>query len=176
MSDWHKRGSETNKAYAAFVIYRDLGHNRSLQKAANQYYGKSAANVRQLERWSSQHDWVARVAAYDEHQRREHERVVAEQFAADREKHRAQRQKLLDLMNGVVHEVTRTYFPDAKPGQGKPPTTMSAQDFNALMRGIATMMDQSRAEFNDLPAQRMEHAGHDGGAIVFRTGMDVDEL
>lgn len=172
MTPWTKRDTETTKAHSAFIIYRDLGPQRSLQKAANDYYGKAGANVGQLERWSSQHAWVKRVAAYDEHQREEHERIVAEQFAEARRQQREQRQKTIQLMETMFQRVSAAYFPHPN----RTDTTMSAQDFAALARGWATVMDQSRAEFNDLPTQRQEITGQGGGAIVFRTGMDADEL
>lgn len=56
---------ESSKAYAGFQVYRDLGPGRSLVKAAELYYG-SAANVRQMSRWSSRFDWGARAQAFDD--------------------------------------------------------------------------------------------------------------
>jgi hypothetical protein len=56
---------ESAKAYSAFCVYRDLGSERSLQKAAEIVYG-SGAKRGQLERWSSKFDWVARCRTYDD--------------------------------------------------------------------------------------------------------------
>src|SRR5947209_3674977 len=54
---------ESLKAHAAFVVYRDLGRERSLRAVA-----KLLHRSRQLiDRWSRRHDWVARCRAWDDH-------------------------------------------------------------------------------------------------------------
>lgn len=55
---WARRESETSPAYAAFRTYMDT---RSTGKTAEQL-GKSTTLI---ERWCREHDWVARVLAYD---------------------------------------------------------------------------------------------------------------
>lgn len=52
---------ETAKAYAAFVIYRDLGSERSLQETAQ----KLAKNLTTIKQWSALHNWVDRARSYD---------------------------------------------------------------------------------------------------------------
>jgi hypothetical protein len=61
---WGRARDESAKAYAAFVVYRDLGPERSLRVAAGRL-GKSA---RLLKRWSSRHRWQERVASWEEEQ------------------------------------------------------------------------------------------------------------
>ena len=57
------RPDETAKAYQAFEIYRDLGPDRSLERA-----GAALAKSRQaLDIWARRHDWQARVRAFDEY-------------------------------------------------------------------------------------------------------------
>jgi len=71
---WEKRPDETQRAYEVFCIYRDLGPERSLQKAHDAEYGEGAGNLRYVEGWSSDYDWPDRAAAHDrylEEQRRE---------------------------------------------------------------------------------------------------------
>lgn len=63
---WQRRDTETHRAFAAFVAYRDLGDARTLN-ATLTALGKVAGNRRYLETWSSQHDWPARAAAFDAH-------------------------------------------------------------------------------------------------------------
>lgn len=63
---WDKRSDETPKAFAAFAVYRDMGTSRSLERV-RQDVGKSPGSIRQLERYSSAHAWVARAEAYDAH-------------------------------------------------------------------------------------------------------------
>ena len=65
---WARRPSETGKAFAAWVQYRDLGaHGRSLDKAAR-LVGKDRSL---LARWSVLHQWQERANAYDTHVYRE---------------------------------------------------------------------------------------------------------
>ena len=68
MSDyvWEKRKSESTRAYRAFCVYRDMGADRSLSKVREKL-GRKSGYERQLQEWSSNHEWVNRVAAYDEH-------------------------------------------------------------------------------------------------------------
>lgn len=61
MLAWERQPDETSRAYEAFVIYRDLGPERSLTKVA-QELGKSRSL---MARWCSQHAWVDRVAALE---------------------------------------------------------------------------------------------------------------
>jgi hypothetical protein len=52
---------ESSESHAAFVIYRDIGENRSLEIVGQ----KCGKNVSLLGRWSRKHDWVARARAWD---------------------------------------------------------------------------------------------------------------
>lgn len=66
---WERQEGETDKAFDAFTIYRNLPE-RSLAKAAKvraEMQGKSRVDVGQLERWSRDNDWVARAGAWDDH-------------------------------------------------------------------------------------------------------------
>lgn len=55
---WARRSTETSPAYGAFRVYLDV---RSNAKTAQQL-GKSKTLI---DKWSSEHDWVERVVAYD---------------------------------------------------------------------------------------------------------------
>jgi hypothetical protein len=81
---WDKRETETNKAYSAFLVYRDMGNLRSLQKAANIFYGvaadsKSRAKGSMFHKWSVEHNWVSRCSDWDI----EEERLRIEQKRKD---------------------------------------------------------------------------------------------
>jgi hypothetical protein len=60
---FEKQAKESNKAFAAFVVYLGMGSERSLE-AVRQKCGKSA---RLIERWSSRWRWTERVAAHTSH-------------------------------------------------------------------------------------------------------------
>jgi len=70
LKPWDQQPTDTNKSYAAFIIYRSMApHERSLRKGADRFYGVVAwSKQRQFLRWSAQHNWVARVVAYDAEQ------------------------------------------------------------------------------------------------------------
>ena len=74
MSDgnlWERQSGETAKAYAAFLLYRDLpAMDRSVAAA----WGRKTGG-KQGERWCTAHDWVNRAAEHDSDlasRRREH--------------------------------------------------------------------------------------------------------
>ena len=76
---------ETPKAARAFYEYCLL-EDRSLAKLA-QKWGKSGAYVGQLERWSSAHHWVERVATYDKEQMEQRRKEKYEQIRLMNERH-----------------------------------------------------------------------------------------
>ncbi len=60
---WDRQPGEGDEAWVAFVIYRDLGAERTLNKVRKEL-GKSD---RICEKWSSAHQWVFRSAEWDKH-------------------------------------------------------------------------------------------------------------
>lgn len=61
LNAWERQDSETSPAWGAFLLYRDMGGNRSLEKVARKV-GKSRPL---MERWSRRYDWVERARAFD---------------------------------------------------------------------------------------------------------------
>ncbi len=64
VSPWDKRDTETDIAFGAFQVYRDMGWERTMVKTA-EVLGKSPRYVRPLEDWSRRHEWVYRVGLWD---------------------------------------------------------------------------------------------------------------
>ena len=69
---YDRSDGETAKAYSAYCIYRNMGASRSLEKASIKFYtGQSPdnypvkGNIRRIERWSSQWNWVERCQDFD---------------------------------------------------------------------------------------------------------------
>lgn len=58
---WERRENESVKAYEAFVLYREMGSDRSIRAVA-QRLGKSNALI---SRWSCNYNWQERIRAYD---------------------------------------------------------------------------------------------------------------
>lgn len=73
---WDRQTNETNKAYAAFCVYRDLGVRRSLSKTVKKIFpdislDKYTTKIRGLAVWSSKYTWVKRVELWDAFQESE---------------------------------------------------------------------------------------------------------
>ena len=60
---FEQQGRESNKAFAAFKVYLELGPQRSLVRVA----GKLGKSRQMIERWSRRFDWPARVQAHATH-------------------------------------------------------------------------------------------------------------
>lgn len=58
---WDCQPGETAKAYQAFVTYRDIGPDRTVQRTANEL-GKNYTTVNA---WSRKWEWAARAGAWD---------------------------------------------------------------------------------------------------------------
>lgn len=58
---WGRRDDESIKAFEAFIKYRDMGVQRTLKQVA-QDLSKSLQFIKE---WSSRHEWVERVEAWD---------------------------------------------------------------------------------------------------------------
>ena len=66
INPWERQPKESPQAYEAFVIYRNMGAERSIQKVS-QMLSKS---VTLIKRWSREKNWVERSRAWDNEQDR----------------------------------------------------------------------------------------------------------
>jgi hypothetical protein len=78
---WERQNNESSKAYAAFCVYRDLGPERSLDKALS-VANKKPTNRRHWSRWMEKYRWYERAQAYDDYierkERKEKEKAILE--------------------------------------------------------------------------------------------------
>jgi hypothetical protein len=81
---WDRRSGESQQAFHAFSVYRDLGPTRTLEKVATAL-GKSAG---MMERHSAKNDWVDRAAAWDFHTDRKRQEDQLEDERRARQQHR----------------------------------------------------------------------------------------
>jgi hypothetical protein len=66
MRIYDRNSTDTNKSWAAFCVYRDMGLGRSLDKVAEKQYQNSTKTVLgHLKNWSAKHLWVARCKSFD---------------------------------------------------------------------------------------------------------------
>jgi hypothetical protein len=70
MRFFEKQPGESDRAWAGFQIYRDLGQARSIDKAYRIYTGQKESDKRasgRFTKWSQDHDWLDRAQAYDDY-------------------------------------------------------------------------------------------------------------
>jgi hypothetical protein len=65
---WERLATESAQAWRTFRLYRDAGAGKRNMPSLAQQLGKRMSLV---ERWSGQHGWPERVAAYDTEQERQ---------------------------------------------------------------------------------------------------------
>lgn len=110
MRAFEREDGESGKAYAAFCVYRDLGVERSLQKAAKMYYGHTG-NVRQVQRWSKRFDWVARSQAWDDFREMIEREAVEKHLKARAGDHAhrevALREKALEVREAAMEQAVK---------------------------------------------------------------------
>jgi hypothetical protein len=103
MRIFDREQDESAKAFEAWTIYRELGAQRSLKKTAELYYG-TAANVRQLQRWSSRFNWVERARASDV-EREMLRRSAVDEYLASQAENRAEREgRIAEILLTVREE------------------------------------------------------------------------
>src|SRR6187401_2651919 len=77
---WGRQPREGERAYAAFLAYRDLGTGRT-HDATRQRLGKRPGYLKPIERWSASWQWRRRSAAWDRHLQDGRDQVAAERAA-----------------------------------------------------------------------------------------------
>jgi hypothetical protein len=93
---WERQEKETDAAWRAFQVYRDLPHlqppetpeSRSQRAvSARLYPGKSPGKgvTKEIGGWSAKWDWLARVNAYDTHLDRAKRQTLLDALARDTE-------------------------------------------------------------------------------------------
>jgi hypothetical protein len=73
---WDRMKGEKEGIYRSFLIYRDLGVDRTLE-AARKMFGPPSVTLRSVEMLSSKWSWVERARAWDSHLQAERDKVVA---------------------------------------------------------------------------------------------------
>jgi hypothetical protein len=94
---WQRRDTESNPAYEAFRAYMRI---RSCSKVS-QELGKSTTLIT---RWSSEHDWVERVTAYDRHLALAETDGMVHALAETRDKNLALMDKLRGLLDSRLDD------------------------------------------------------------------------
>lgn len=80
---WERQKGEGEKAFEAFVIYRDMGEDRTISAVVKRL-GKSRSLI---DRWKDRWDWHERVRAYDNELEREARAKAVKERKAMTERH-----------------------------------------------------------------------------------------
>jgi len=152
---WDRRRYESSKAYAAFCVYRDLGPDRSLVKAAE--LSKPSPNLAQFKWWSRKNDWASRAQAYDDELERQkravNERARLEMAERDAKMAMLVKTTVLDAFRSIKAE-------DLTPDQAIR-WFVEAVKIERLARGEPTQIE------------KREHSGPGGRPIELQTLTDA---
>ena len=150
MSDrkpWERQPGETAKAYAAFLLYRDLpAIDRSVAAAREGHKKDSKGTVRQWHGWSTRNGWVNRAAEHDSD-------------LASRRRERMAKELERAQDNAVV--LTRAFnFKIAERIKGMDPEDLAAGQIPAALKTLFEL------EFKALGYEdRVALTGKDGGPV-----------
>ena len=173
--EWSRMPGETNKAYEAFVVYRDLGRdNRSLQKTADAL-GKARTMITQ---WSSVWQWQLRVREWDAMQSRalarERERARVEKADATLQQQETSKSDQLRAARALKQEALRVLaFEQDKaakqakrqPGGGDPDAKAvalaaqaleKAQNMERIALGLPTDISKTDVTLRDTAKEALD--------------------
>jgi len=152
---WERQPDETDRAWAAFQVYRDLPPaERSFDAAWRKRYAKPAHHrcPQWYRIWAKQYDWKDRAAAWDRHLD-DVERAATE---AERVEWREHRRKLLQGFLSNVATAMREFDPaNVSIGQ--------------LTQAVQMVVQEMRAEMDDLPTEKKQITGAKGGPVQITT-------
>lgn len=142
---------ETDKAFQAFILYRDMGAQRTQEKVL-EALGKTTGYLRQLQEWSGLYRWVERSAAYDAHIDTQARKVLEREAI----KRRADMLKRHALLGKVLQQKSAAYLD--KHGIDKSSDAISAAKIGTEMERKAEglpeyMMEVVNADDSELARQ-----------------------
>lgn len=138
---WERQGTESDRAFEAFAIYRDMGPGRSAVRVGEAL----SKSTRLIARWSTEWGWVERAGAWDdEADRNERERNLTERAIARQkmlESHAALGKTITVISAGVLAQ-----FGEKNPGAAAKLGKMSAVDAAKLAQIGSQMERLARGE------------------------------
>ena len=156
---WERQKGETEKAYEAFVTFRDAGPGRTLIGAARELH-KSYTLIR---RWCDTWNWLERVRLYDV----DVEKAARAQAIKDRKDMIARHTKLaLDVQKKAEEALKALKVSDMAPKDIKEYIKM-ATDLERLNRDIVEEENAIGRKENNLLAALQDSTGED---------IDTDDL
>lgn len=133
---WERQPTDTQKSWEAFVVYRDFGTKRSLKKVAEEL--KKSETI--IGRWSGKHNWVERVAAWDEEQDRLIRIELTKDIGAMRKRH-------ADLASAMLIKA-------AKALAKIPEDEIKASDISRMVETASKLERLSKGDVGDVIEER----------------------
>jgi hypothetical protein len=176
---WERRDGEPAPAFGAFVIYRDLGPQRSIDEVARRLSGHQEGTKRapgRLKKWSVDYSWAERSQAYDRHldaerlaAAREAERARAAKWVERRDKGLEDRYLAASLAVERAKELLRFPVQQLRVEQGgkvqvlEPLGADTLRKATSALREASAVMDEAVAEGLRLSAGQAERADDPAG-------------
>lgn len=101
---WERQERDTDKSWAAFVYYRDMGASRNLRIAAEEL-GYSDATT--LWKWSWKYDWTDRVRAWDIEQDRVRRKAHLEEVEEMSRRHARRAKEIGEILARPAAEIVK---------------------------------------------------------------------
>lgn len=159
--EWERQPGEGARAFQAFAVYRDMGAERSTAKVAREL-GKTKAIV---DRWSGDHEWVARAAAWDLELDRRAQAELADARVEAARRHAAIAARSLEALQVPIEELLRRAEKNPKAIQDEKKVPLSAL-LNFVRAYARTAPAVVVSERLSLGISTENVGGHDGGPLV----------
>lgn len=174
---YERQPKETEKAFQAFTYYRDLGFERTIEKATviyRDHYGMEEVEYgnRILQGWSSKFGWVIRAEAWDRRLDAEKRKLQLKDIERMRQKHIL----LAEACQDIVVAELKKFKHLAKTADFR---TISASELTKILEVAVKLERQSKGEPDQIIEERtqitVEDKRKDMRALLNRENM-LDEL
>jgi hypothetical protein len=120
---YDRQPTDTDKSWAAFCMYRDMGRERGLEKLLQKYPENTPKSyLRVLKLWSAKHKWVERCRAFDGEELQRESAILQQRRLERRLKMEEDAWKRRDKL--IKRGDTLLAMPIAKPITGEDGTTI----------------------------------------------------
>jgi len=91
---WERQKGESARAFEAFLVYLQMGPERSIRAVAQ----KCTKSVSLIRRWSSDNNWVERCRAWDNYLQREAKKAAVAEIRKMNQRHISMAQQIQDAV------------------------------------------------------------------------------
>lgn len=133
---WERQLNESPQAFEAFAKYRDMGAARSTAKVSRQL----CKSVTLMNRWSAEHNWVKRAAAWDAEKDRLAREAQVNDIIDMRKRHAATAKQMMDLADNALKTID--------------PTSVTTNEISRLVETASKLERISRGDVGDVIESR----------------------